>query len=38
MMLMNDRLKVTLQTIHIPLKRIAKEVTEKNYRNCVHNK
>ena len=28
MMLMNDRLKVTLQTIHIPLKRIAKEVTE----------
>jgi 4-hydroxythreonine-4-phosphate dehydrogenase len=29
MMLMNDRLKVTLQTIHIPLKRIAKEVTEK---------
>ena len=27
MMLMNDRLKVTLQTIHIPLRRITKEIT-----------
>ena len=28
MMLMNDRLKVTLQTIHIPLKIITKEITK----------
>ena len=28
MMLMNDRLKVTLQTIHIPLRKIAKEITK----------
>ncbi len=28
MMLMNDRLKVTLQTIHIPLKKITKEITK----------
>ena len=30
MMLMNDRLKVTLQTIHIPLRKIAKEITKDN--------
>jgi len=28
MMLMNDRLKVTLQTIHIPLRKITKEITK----------
>ncbi len=28
MMLMNDRLKVTLQTIHIPLSKITKEITK----------
>ena len=28
MMLMNDRLKVTLQTIHIPLKKITMEITK----------
>ena len=28
MMLMNDRLKVTLQTIHIPLRKISKEITK----------
>ena len=30
MMLMNDRLKVTLQTIHIPLAKVPKEITEDN--------
>lgn len=29
MMLMNDRLKVTLQTIHIPLSKVAKEINKK---------
>ena len=28
MMLMNDRLKVTLQTIHVPLRKITKEITK----------
>ena len=28
MMLMNDRVKVTLQTIHIPLRKITKEITK----------
>ena len=30
MMLMNDRLKVTLQTIHIPLQKVSKQITKKN--------
>ncbi|MBT23806.1 MAG: 4-hydroxythreonine-4-phosphate dehydrogenase PdxA, partial [Gammaproteobacteria bacterium] len=30
MMLMNNRLKVTLQTIHTPLKKITKEITKDN--------
>jgi 4-hydroxythreonine-4-phosphate dehydrogenase len=30
MMLMNDRLKVTLQTIHIPLHKVSKQITKKN--------
>ena len=30
MMLMNDRLKVTLQTIHTPLRKITKEITKDN--------
>ena len=30
MMLMNDRLKVTLQTIHVPLRKVCKEITKKN--------
>ena len=30
MMLMNDRLKVTLQTIHIPLNKVSKQITKKN--------
>ena len=30
MMLMNDRLKVTLQTIHIPLHNVSKQITKKN--------
>ena len=30
MMLMNDKLKVTLQTIHIPLNKVSKEITKKN--------
>ena len=30
MMLMNDRLKVTLQTIHTPLRKITKEITRDN--------
>ena len=30
MMLMNDKLKVTLQTIHIPLKKVSKQITKKN--------
>ena len=28
MMLMNDRLKVTLQTIHIPLNKVTREITK----------
>ena len=28
MMLMNDRLKVTLQTIHIPLNKVTKEISK----------
>ena len=28
MMLMNDRLKVTLQTIHVPIRKITKEITK----------
>jgi 4-hydroxythreonine-4-phosphate dehydrogenase len=27
---MNDRLKVTLQTIHIPLHNVSKQITKKN--------
>ena len=30
MMLMNDKLKVTLQTIHIPLNKVSKQITKKN--------
>lgn len=30
MMLMNDKLKVTLQTIHIPLSKVSKQITKKN--------
>nr|AAY89930.1 predicted 4-hydroxythreonine-4-phosphate dehydrogenase (4-(phosphohydroxy)-L-threonine dehydrogenase) [uncultured bacterium BAC13K9BAC] len=30
MMLMNDKLKVTLQTIHVPLNKVSKQITEKN--------
>ena len=30
MMLMNDKLKVTLQTIHIPLHKVSKHITQKN--------
>ena len=30
MMLMNDRLKVTIQTIHVPLRKVCKEITKKN--------
>ena len=30
MMLMNDKLKVTLQTIHIPLHKVSKDITQKN--------
>jgi 4-hydroxythreonine-4-phosphate dehydrogenase len=30
MMLMNERLKVTLQTIHIPLQKVSKQITKKN--------
>jgi len=30
MMLMNDKLKVTLQTIHMPLKKVPQEITKKN--------
>ena len=30
MMLMNDKLKVTLQTIHIPLHKVSKDITQKS--------
>ena len=30
MMLMNDKLKITLQTIHIPLNKVSKEITQEN--------
>ena len=30
MMLMNDKLKVTLQTIHIPLNKVSRQITKKN--------
>ena len=30
MMLMNERLKVTLQTIHVPLQKVSKQITKKN--------
>ncbi len=30
MMLMNNKLKITLQTIHIPLNRVSKEITKNN--------
>ena len=30
MMLMNNKLKVTLQTIHIPLHKVSKDITQKN--------
>ena len=40
MMLMNDRLRVTLQTIHIPLKNITKEITKNKIIEtvCIINK
>ena len=40
MMLMNDRLKVTLQTIHIPLKIVTKEITKNKIIEtvCIINK
>ena len=30
MMLMNDKLKVTLQTIHVPLNKVSRQITKKN--------